>query len=233
MKWLPVVALIVGGMALLLRPHGVTMIGLDQATLAKLLVGCALTAFIGTSVLSGHRSRLLSIARTLAVSCLLTMAVTGFYYSSEVSSIAYRIGTELLPPGDVQDLEPKRTGRRAVRIRRRPDGHFVARMNVNQARITMLVDTGASTIVLKASDARRLGLSMDHLAYTVPVQTANGLAYSAAVSIHEIGIGPIVLNRVEALIAQPGTLKESLLGISFLRRLKAYEFSGDYLTLRG
>jgi aspartyl protease family protein len=67
----------------------------------------------------------------------------------------------------------------------------------------------------------------------VPVQTANGLAYAAAVRLNQVAIGSIVLDGVDALVARPGALKESLLGISFLRRLRSYEFSGDFLTLRG
>ena len=43
----------------------------------------------------------------------------------------------------------------------------------------------------------------------------------------------IVVEGVDALIAKPGALKESLLGMSFLRRLRSYEFSGDFLTMRG
>ena len=48
-----------------------------------------------------------------------------------------------------------------------------------------------------------------------------------------MAIGPLVVNNVDALVAQPGSLKENLLGMSFLRRLQSYEFSKDYLTLRG
>ena len=45
-------------------------------------------------------------------------------------------------------------------------------------------------------------------------------------------MGAIRLTDVEALVAKPGTLRESLLGMTFLRRLRSYEFSGDFLTLR-
>jgi len=52
-------------------------------------------------------------------------------------------------------------------------------------------------------------------------------------SLRSVAVGPIALPQVEALVAQPGTLKESLLGMTFLSRLRSYEFSGDFLTLRG
>jgi aspartyl protease family protein len=74
---------------------------------------------------------------------------------------------------------------------------------------------------------------MRRLSFNVPVQTANGTAFAASVRLPSISVGPIVMEQVEALVAQPGALKESLLGMSFLRRLRSYEFSGDYLTFRG
>jgi aspartyl protease family protein len=96
----------------------------------------------------------------------------------------------------------------------------------------MLIDTGATTIVLRPADARQAGLDVERLSYSVPVQTANGMAYAAAVRLRQVTVGPIVIDGVDALVAKPGALKESLLGMNFLRRLKSYEFSGDYLTLR-
>jgi aspartyl protease family protein len=37
---------------------------------------------------------------------------------------------------------------------------------------------------------------------------------------------------VQALVTKRGTLRENLLGMSFLNSLSSYEFSGEYLTLR-
>ena len=66
----------------------------------------------------------------------------------------------------------------------------------------------------------------------MPVQTANGTTYAAHVRLRNLTLGPINLTDVDALVAKPGALKENLLGMSFLSRLRSYEFSGDYLTLR-
>jgi aspartyl protease family protein len=96
----------------------------------------------------------------------------------------------------------------------------------------MLVDTGATTVVLKPADAQAAGIDLRSLSFSVPVQTANGTTYAAPVRLRGVAVGAIVIPQVEALVAKPGTLKESLLGISFLRRLRSYEFSGDFLTLR-
>jgi aspartyl protease family protein len=97
----------------------------------------------------------------------------------------------------------------------------------------MLVDTGASTVVLKPADAQRLGIDVNQLKYSVPVQTANGTTYAAHVRLRSLSLGPISVQDVEALVAKPGSLKENLLGMSFLSRLRSYEFTSDFLMLRG
>jgi aspartyl protease family protein len=234
MRWLPLIALLVGGAALFFREQGGPIAGLDEGTFASLLIGGALLTFIGTSLLAGYRGRIGQALKHLTVWFVIVFGlVAGYTYKTEFTEIAHRITGELLPPGEGQTVEPRQAGERAVRIRRRSDGHFVARIDINGSRVTMLVDTGASAVVLRAGDAREIGIDIDRLSYTVPVQTANGLTYSAAVRLNNVAIGPIVLDGVDALVARPGALKESLLGISFLRRLRSYEFSGDYLTLRG
>jgi aspartyl protease family protein len=117
-------------------------------------------------------------------------------------------------------------------MRRRKDGHFTATVTVNGSNVPMLVDTGASTVVLRLADAKKLGVDTAALRFTVPVQTANGVAYAAHVRLRQVTVGSIALTGVDALVAQPGALKESLLGMTFLSRLRSYEFSGQYLTFR-
>jgi aspartyl protease family protein len=109
----------------------------------------------------------------------------------------------------------------------------VARGEVNGTSVSMIFDTGASTIVLRPSDARRAGIPTDSLVYSIPVKTANGVAYAAGIRLDRVAIGPIRLDGVDALVTKPGTLTESLLGMNFLRRLRSYEVNGDFLTLRG
>ncbi len=251
MKWLPLIALIVGGLTLLFRDQAQVLSGLDDSQFSRGLIAATLLAFIGLSVLAGYRGRLAILARHTGIWALMvTCLAGGYFYKNEVAEIAHRVTSELLPPADQQqtiDTRPTTDGKagdgkagdgkttegKTVRIRRRADGHFVARAKVGAGTVSALVDTGASTVVLSASDAKAIGLAIDRLSYTVPVQTANGIAYAAAVRLNQVSIGSIVLDGVDALVARPGALKESLLGISFLRRLRSYEFSGDFLMLRG
>ena len=93
---------------------------------------------------------------------------------------------ELLPPGHTLSITDDRaSGQQAVRIRRQPNGHFAARTIVNGQTMMMLVDTGASSIVLKASDARTAGINVNQLNFKIPVRTANGVACAAATQINE------------------------------------------------
>jgi len=97
----------------------------------------------------------------------------------------------------------------------------------------MIVDTGASSIVLTPEDAKKAGIDLEKLTYRVPVLTANGRTVAARIRLDEVAIGPLDRTKVEALVAREGALTQSLLGMSFLSRLRSYEFSGDFLTLRG
>jgi aspartyl protease family protein len=67
----------------------------------------------------------------------------------------------------------------------------------------------------------------------VNIATANGYAKAAEVTLDRVAVGSIVERSVPALIAQPGQLKTSLLGMSFLNRLQSWEVRGDRLVLRG
>ncbi len=241
---LRVLALLIVGavlVALLVDPSVMTGImgeeaqalSVDTREMLALATTLALLLLVIPTVLGGYKGRIGTAVRDLVTWTMMGMVlVAGYSYRDELGRIAYRIAGEFSPPGSAISVEQRQSGERAVRIRRRGDGHFVARVSVNGASVPMLVDTGASAVVLRQSDARALGLDTSRLRYTVPVQTANGLAYAAHARLEEIGVGPIALVRVDALVAQPGALKESLLGMSFLSRLRSYEFSGEFLTFR-
>ena len=120
----------------------------------------------------------------------------------------------------------------AVRIRRKSDGSFLANGEVNGEALTLRVDSGAATIVLRQSDAESVGIDISNLTFNTPLKSANGTSYLAPVRLKSIKVGPLVVDDVEGLVAQPGTLNENLLGMSFLRRLTSYQVTGEFATLR-
>lgn len=205
----------------------------DMGELGALAAAVALLVIVLPGLFGSYRGRVGGAVRDLlSWTAIGMMLIAGYSYRDELGRIAFRIAGELSPPGATVSVEQKQAGEHAVRIRKRGDGHFVARVAVDGAAVSMLVDTGASTVVLRQSDARLLGVDTRNLRYTVPVQTANGLAYAAHARLSEVAIGSITLRNVDALVAQPGALKESLLGMSFLSRLRSYEFAGEFLTFR-
>jgi aspartyl protease family protein len=230
--WLALIFAGVGSVALLLGQNA-TVWGLEPYEFAAIAFGLALFLGILPGILRAYSGRFGTAARDfLTWVALGFVLLAGYSYRDQISQIAYRIAGELAPPGSVVGVEQSPSGERAVRIRRRNDGHFIASVGINNTAVPMLVDTGASTVVLRHADARKVGIETGNLRYTVPVQTANGLAYAAHVRLRTVGVGPISVAGVDALVAQPNTLKESLLGMSFLSRLRSYEFAGDFLTFR-
>lgn len=231
--WLVILLVALAGafLALHARPElAAAMMNIETGAIAFAL---ALVLYV-TIILTTNRSQAATTLRHLAVwGGLMLALVVGYSYRQEVAAIAYRVAGDLAPPGVGVAYDSGIPGERAVRIRRRGDGHFMASATVNGTQMPLMVDTGASTVVLTSSDATRAGIAIKSLSFTVAVNTANGVSYAAPVRLQAIAIGPLQLRDVDALVAKPGSLNESLLGMSFLRKLRSFEFSGEYLTLRG
>ena len=104
---------------------------------------------------------------------------------------------------------------RTVEIARGQGGNFMVVTQVNGARIAMILDTGASSVVLTQEAAKAAGLPLEVLNYSVNIDTANGRTRAAPVTLKSIAVGGIVENDVPALIAQRGQLRVNLLGMTF------------------
>jgi aspartyl protease family protein len=112
-------------------------------------------------------------------------------------------------------------------------GQYTAHPEVEGRTLRMLVDTGASLCALSEEDAGRIGLRLSPSDFTKPIATANGTLHAAPVRLREVRVGEIVARDVEAVVVPRGQLGTSLLGMSFLRRLKGFAFASGRLTLRG
>ncbi len=112
-------------------------------------------------------------------------------------------------------------------------GHYTTHPTVDGRRVRMLVDTGATLVALTYEDARQAGLRVEPRDFTDRIATANGVVKAARVRIGEVRIGDIAVRNVEAVVLPAGRLETSLLGMTFLKRLKGFEFANGRLTLRG
>jgi len=232
--WLLLAFLVIAGALLLFRGDVQVLSTMDNTEIAILAAGVLLIAVYVVILLKDERGRPLRALRYLLTWAAFGLfLITSYTYRQDLSGVIYRVAGELVPAGQTIVVETEDKSEHAVRVRRRFDGHFSVRAAVNGEAMLLLVDTGASTIVLKPADAARAGVDTRDLSYSVPVQTANGLAYAAPVHLRTVAIGPLVIHNVDALVARPGSVNENLLGMSFLMRLRSYEFSKEFLTLRG
>ena len=108
-------------------------------------------------------------------------------------------------------------------------GHFLTTGSINGASMRFLVDTGASTVAMGASDARRAGVDPTRGEKGF-AQTANGVAEVSRVRLQSVRGGDLVLNDVEATVHSQD-MPMVLLGMSFLNRMEMQR-NGDTMTLR-
>lgn len=112
-------------------------------------------------------------------------------------------------------------------------GHYMVHPTIDNYRIRMMVDTGATMVALTAQDAVALGLNLRPSDYKMGLSTANGVVRGARVMLREIRLGDILVRNVEAVVLPAGALSMSLLGSSFLGKLRGYEVQTGRMVLRG
>ncbi len=118
----------------------------------------------------------------------------------------------------------------SVRVAKAADGHFWTRALVDGRSVDVLVDTGASAVALTPADARALGVAPERLRYDRAVVTAAGRVRAAPVTLARLSVGSVEVREVPALVVDRG-LERSLLGMSFLGRLKGFSADAGGLTL--
>ena len=122
-------------------------------------------------------------------------------------------------------------GLRAIVVPRDARGHFLVEARVDGRLINFMVDTGASVIALAASDAARLGIHPAQRDFTVEVRTANGSVRAAPARLNMVEVGDLTVRDVAAVVMPDGALSDNLLGLSFLSRLRRFEYSDGRLVL--
>lgn len=137
---------------------------------------------------------------------------------------------------EAQENEPQQVAAssgfdRSVHLRANSHGHFAVKADINGRDIALMADTGATYVALTYEDARDAGFTHNDLQFTSRSRTANGIANMAMVTLDWVRVGDIEVRNVRAMVAEPGKLHISLLGMSFLRRLASFEMRGSKLVL--
>ena len=225
--WLLLAVLIIAGLAVALDQNGTALAGRSLDDYSTLIIRIVMVVVVGAFALSLFRGRLShAIEAALVWIVIAGLLAVGYTYRFELRDVAERVLAEFMPGRAV-------TRGRTVEIARDNNGNFSINAQINGARVVMVLDTGASSVVLTQASAKAAGLPLEVLSYSVNVDTANGRARAAPVTLDRLDVGGISERAVPALIAQPGQLRTNLLGMSFLTRLESWEVRGDRLLLHG
>jgi aspartyl protease family protein len=120
---------------------------------------------------------------------------------------------------------------RSLDIPRDARGHFATDGRIDGQRIAFMVDTGASLVALNERSAARFGLRPSRADYNATVSTANGTIKAARTRLAMIELGGLVVRDVDAVVLPDEALSENLLGLSFLSKLKRFEYANGRLVL--
>ena len=107
-------------------------------------------------------------------------------------------------------------------------GHFLPAGQINGRAVQFMVDTGATSVALGMTDAKRINLAYES-GERVMVNTANGTAVAYRVRLDSVRIGDVTAYGVEAVVT-PQSMPYVLLGNSFLSRFQMQR-QNDQLTL--
>jgi len=119
----------------------------------------------------------------------------------------------------------------SVEVPRDALGRFRVDARVNGRSLQFMIDTGASVIALTADDAAQLGIHPAESEYRVLLKTANGAVRAAPTTLDMVEVGDIVVHDVTAVVLPDGALSENLLGMSFLSRLRHFDYSEGKMVL--
>jgi aspartyl protease family protein len=140
-------------------------------------------------------------------------------------------GTSVAASADAAQVAAKPSGSGSVVLASDGRGHFVADFRLNGKSVEGLVDTGATSVAINESTARRLGFSAGSLDFRHRVNTANGVARAASVRLERVEIAGIRVRDVEAVVLEDKALSGTLIGMSFLKRLSSFQVQNGSLRL--
>ena len=155
----------------------------------------------------------------------------GVFMAQMADKIAPAKAVAAKPAATVAMATSASPGSRTLSIPRDFRGHFATEGRIDGQRIAFMVDTGASVIALNESSAARFGLRPVPNQYTARVSTANGTIKAAPARLDRVELGGLVVRDVDAMVLPDEALSENLLGLSFLSRLKRFEYANGQMVL--
>ncbi|KAB0681894.1 retropepsin-like aspartic protease family protein [Aureimonas leprariae] len=224
-----ILTIIVVVVAALMLNDGGAIGSLDPGEFARGSYLSIIAVVLGGSVLAAARHNIPAAMRAFGFWALAFVGLIGLYaYRDEFREIGDRVLAEVIPG---HAIEVAGGDGRTVMVARSDDDHFHVDAKVDGETVRFLVDTGATTVAIDRATASRLGYDISDESFTDWVQTANGVARSAPVTIASLKIGGIERRNVRAAVMGEGGSGSNLLGMSFLGTLSSFDFQGSKLVL--
>ncbi len=184
--------------------------------------GMLVLAIFGGAAAYWSRSSIMNIVKTAGIWLLIVFGLSFFYlYSSDFGT---RFMAAIDPSGAVDDSG-------ALILERARDGHFWVRMRMNGVYVRLIVDTGASNIVLSKHDAEKVGLKPSSLLYEGTARTANGDVLYARATVDYVKIGDYDFMSVPVTVNK-SDMDSSLLGMTLLKEFQTIEIRGNIMVLK-
>lgn len=197
----------------------------DPEKRMRLIYRVGWLALVGATVVGYARFNPKGALRNAAIWVAIFLVLVGLYaFKNDAAFIGQRMLGALSPTqGTAHDDG-------SVTFPAGPDGHYRIQALVNGGRVTFMLDTGATDIVLAPNDARRIGIDPATLEYDQFAETANGTVRGAAIRLDSLSVGPIAMSQIPAAV-NGADMSESLLGMEFLNRLHGWRVENGELTL--
>jgi aspartyl protease family protein len=171
--------------------------------------------------------------RNLMIFCAVLVALGSFMAQMADRWTPAPAAAKAAPPKvqTATDQTVTQAGTRSLSIPRDARGHFQTNGRIDGQRVDFMVDTGASVVALNEKSAARFGLRPSRSEYNATVSTANGTIKAARTRIAMIELGGLIVRDVDAMVLPDEALSENLLGLSFLSKLKRFEYANGKMVL--
>ncbi|MEM7304879.1 MAG: TIGR02281 family clan AA aspartic protease, partial [Pseudomonadota bacterium] len=117
-----------------------------------------------------------------------------------------------------------------IYIYRDPDNLYRTTGAINGFPVNFLVDTGASSVVINAQQAERMGIKYKNKGTPIMVRTASGVEKATSVRFDRVSISGVVLRSIDGIVLEGEEPSTPLLGMSYLSRFEIQN-SGNIIKL--